>query len=152
MMLVYFWACQSQTSAWWQNEEANPYPVSQESEGGEDQGDEAGFFGLVMESDIGYVGENAVEASGCIWYIDITGEETEPCPECSFAVQITYEESYVEEVEDCPEGYHPEDYIDTHPIVGFGNGSAWIQKEEDWEEFALYFQEDVYHIWFVPFE
>ena len=105
-----------------------------------------------MENDVGYVGESGVEDPGCLWYIDVTGEEATPCSECSFAVQLTFSESYIEEDEDCPEGYHHEDYVDTHPIIGFGNGSAWINKDDDWEEFAFYFQEDVYHIWFVPFD
>ena len=153
MMVLFLLACQPQMSEWWQDEDANPYPLSSESEEGEDigEGEEAGFFGLITESDMGYIGENAVEASGCMWYIDITGEEVEPCAECSFAVQITFEDAHIEESDDCPEGFHPEDYIDTSPIIGFGNGYAWIQEEEDWEEFALYFKEDVYHIWFVSF-
>ena len=49
------------------------------------------------------------------------------------------------------EGYRPEENIDTRPIVGFGNDFVLKQEEEDWEDFALYFQEDVYYIWFVSF-
>ena len=160
MMLMYALACQSQTSDWWQNENANPYPVSQEAEGGEgveggeggEGGDEeAGFFGLITEENGIYVGENAVEAAGCMWYVDITAEEVEPCSQCTFAVRITYEDPHIGEESDCPEGHLPEDHIDTQPVIGFGNGLAWVQQGENWEDFALYFQEDVYHIWYVSF-
>lgn len=77
MMLLYLLSSLSQTSEWWQNEKANPYPVSQEAEGGEEVGgdEEAGFFGLITEEDGSYIGENAVEAAGYTWFIEITAEE-----------------------------------------------------------------------------
>ena len=120
MILFYLFACQSSqlSDEWWQNEESNPYTLGsyegEGDEGGEDE--ESGFFGLLQESDNGYIGENGVEMPGCIWYVDITAQEASACPDCSFGVMIQYEEFHILENELCPDGYIPEEYANTNPI------------------------------------
>ena len=151
----------SAEDGWWQNEEANPYTENEESEDGEfEEGEEdiaggeteeSGFFGLIHEVENGYIGENGVEKEGCMWYVTLTGASAEACPECSFAITITYEEFEIGEDNDCPEGYAPDDFAGTTPTIGFGNGAAWQKIDNEWLEFAEYFQEDVYHVWFVEF-
>ena len=164
--LLFTLACQSEKQSpedgWWANDDADPY-TDDGGEGGEGEegewegeedngeGDEAGFFGLLYESESGYIGESGVEKEGCMWYTSLTAESTEGCPACDFAVSIRYGEFEVSHDDDCPEGYSPQDFANTTPSIGFGSGSAWQLHGEEWIEFAAYFQEDIYHVWFVEF-
>ena len=164
--LLFTIACQSEKQqspedGWWTNDDADPYTEEGgegegeegEWEGEEDigEGEEAGFFGLLYEGESGYLGESGVEKEGCMWYTSLTAESTESCPACEFAVIVSYDEFEIVSDNDCPDGYSPTDFSDTTPSIGFGNGSAWQLRGEEWIEFAAYFQEDIYHVWFVEF-
>jgi len=161
--LLFTIACQSENQKnleeeWWKNEDADPYTENneeenewEEGEGDIGEGEEAGFFGLLFESDAGYSGESGVEKDGCMWYATLTAESIEGCSSCDFAVLINYEDFEIISDEDCPDGYSPDDFINTTPSIGFGNGAAWRLDGEEWSEFAQYFQEDIYHVWFVEF-
>ena len=153
-MFLFVFACKSASDQWWQNEDANPYTFDQTSGEGEEGGgeDEVGFFGVLHSVDDGYTGECGVEMVGCTWYGIITGEETEACPDCTFAVTVSTGDVTVFDDDGCPDGFSPDDFSNINFVMGFQDESSWLYEDGEWVEVGFYLQEEDYHIWFIPFE
>ena len=155
LLLLFALGCTSSSELWWQNEDANPYnfDVNDSDETDvEDEDDDLGVYGILLLDDDVYAGEIGVEVNGCTWYGPVTGVTAESCTGCDLAVTISTEEVEVFESDGCPNGFAPDDFSDRTFTVGFSGDTTWMNQDGEWSEWGYYFQEEEYHIWFVPFE
>ena len=162
-----FFACKSDVlseDGWWQNESADPYPPNSstnegefgEGEFGEGEFDDGGeevseFWGFLFQGEEGYTGESGLYTPTCEWYSTLSGFEIDACPECSFALNVSFGEMEAINTEDCSGAYAPSEWADIQLPIGFGEEQAWIYREE-WLPLGYSFEEGGGFGWYVEME
>lgn len=160
-----FFSCKPENplkDGWWQNEAANPYPST--SSGEEELGEEWGedfdedfgeepseFWGFLFRSGTEYEGESGLYTPLCAWYSTLSGVEVDPCPDCMFALSVSFGDVETLNEENCSEEHSPSSWEGVQVAIGFGEEEAWIYREE-WIPLGYSFQEGGGFGWYVELE